>query len=234
VALDEKGDRSFSFYRNETAEAMMTEDDIDTSIIKNTGIFHFGSVTMQKEPARSTTLKAVKLARENGCTVSYDPNLREFLWQDLGEARDVILDAMPLADIVKLSREELAFLSGREDTGEGMKYIFGRYPMKLLVVTLDADGSACIHNNGKAGRGTYAADVVDTTGAGDAFWGAFLYQVITQGMDIGAPDPRQVEYALGFANVAGTLSTTKYGGTASLPRLCDIHECYDREMRPSR
>ena len=225
VSLDETGDRSFSFYRTQTADAMMVEADIDMDVIRNAKVFHFGTVTMPMEPSRSTTLKAVQSAKENGCMISFDPNLREFLWKDLAKAKEEILNAMPLADVVKLSREELTFLTGEENLEKGMNEMMGSYPIQLLVVTLDADGSACMYKNGFAKQGTYVVDVVDTTGAGDAFWGAFLFQLISRQIDVGNPQEQQITDALRFANAAGTLSTTKYGGTASLPTFEEIEAC---------
>ena len=224
VALDASGDRSFSFYRTHTADVMLTPDEIDASLLASTPLFHFGSVSMTAEPSRSATLHAVKIAKDHGALISYDPNLRELLWDSLNEAKEVIASALPLADLVKLSEEELIFLTGIEDIESAMHTLFDALPMKLLVTTRGAGGSVGLNRGGLVEAAGLAVDVVDTIGAGDAFWGALLSRLHGRLDCVEELDRETLAEMLSFANAAGALSTTTSGAIGSLPDEAHIAE----------
>ncbi|MGM9521441.1 MAG: carbohydrate kinase [Oscillospiraceae bacterium] len=225
VTLDNKGDRSFSFYRNETSDVMLESGEVDVGLIAASRVLHFGSVSMTCEPSRGATLAAAGYAKENGITVSYDPNLRERLWKDLDEARDIILKGMGFADIVKVSEEELVFLTGLEDIKAGAEKLLADFDIKILAVTLGAKGAAVFSRSGYAIKPTYdKVKTIDTTGAGDSFWGAFLYCVIGSKKELSELSIQELEGFLDFANAAGSLSTTKKGAIPSLPTEKEIRE----------
>ncbi len=225
VTLDKDGDRSFSFYRNGTADVMLESSEIDRSVIDRSRILHFGSVSMTTEPARSATLDAARYARERGITVSYDPNLRERLWGSLEEAKSVILRGMELADIVKVSEEELYFLTGADDIRTGGEILLSSYGIKILAVTLGSHGAAFFGAGGFAQKPTYdKVKTIDTTGAGDAFWGAFLYCILKSCKRPEELDMGELEDFLDFSNAAGSLSTTIKGAIPSLPDVDAIEK----------
>ncbi|HHW48457.1 MAG TPA: carbohydrate kinase [Clostridiaceae bacterium] len=223
VALDKNGDRVFSFYRNQTADCMITPDEIDSSLLSDTKVFHFGSVSMTTEPARGTTLYAVKKAKEHGALISYDPNLRELLWDSLFEAKEVISSAMKYCDIVKVSEEELYFLTGVDDVDNALLQLFKQNSsIKVLVVTMGSKGCKATYGQNILTSAGFDVKTVDTVGAGDTFWGAFLYQILSGNFDPCNPDERSLSKALTFSNAAGALSTTKNGAIPAMPMLDDI------------
>lgn len=224
VTLDSKGERDFRFYRNETADCMLQPGEVKPELLASAKLFHFGSVSMTREPARTATAEAVKKAKASGCKISFDPNLREFLWDDLAEARKIILTALHDADIVKLSEDELKFLARTEDLNVGMESLCKEYGITCLVVTMGAAGSVCLCRDVLVKRLSYKVVTIDTVGAGDTFWGAFLYQIIRGELDIDRPGVPELTQALDFANAAGAISTTRHGAIPAMPSLEEIYE----------
>jgi fructokinase len=223
VTLDQNGERAFSFYRSQTADCMITPDEIDKTLLSQAKIFHFGSVSMTTEPARGTTLYAVKSAKKNGALISYDPNLRELLWGSLSDAREVMLDAMRYCDIVKVSEEELNFLTGMDHIDSAMLKLMKQYnTLKLLVVTMGSRGCKATCGQNILTEAGFNVKTIDTVGAGDTFWGAFLYQVISKHLNIIYPNEKLLSEALRFSNAAGALSTIKHGAIHAMPALDDI------------
>jgi len=217
VSLDPAGNRSFRFYREKTADVMLTADEIDYEVIRNAEVFHFGSVSMTTEPARSATIAAASRAKEFGLAVSFDPNLREPLWNDLNEARALITESLELADLVKVSEEELIFLTGHDDIEKGAVEIAGRFGMKLLAVTLGPKGCICCVNGRIICEPAFNVKTIDTTGAGDSFWGALLYQLISNKKDITEYRDDEIHELLRFSNAAGSLTTTEKGAINAMP-----------------
>jgi fructokinase len=241
VHLDKSGDRSFSFYRKPGADMLLNEKETDLNLVTNTKIFHFGSVSMTHEPSRSATLHAVKTARDNGAIISYDPNLRPPLWDDLNEAKNIIEMGFEYADLLKVSEEELEFLTGFKDLEKGSEIIYKKYGIRLILVTLGSNG--CFYrlasrNGGKSGSqtgsqsgsqtgrlDTYNVKTIDTTGAGDAFLGAFLYKLLESNKtpaDLGDDELKQM---IDFSNAAGSLATVKKGAIPAMPDLEAIANC---------
>jgi fructokinase len=225
VHLDSKGDRSFSFYRKPGADMLLSEKEVDLELIYDTKIFHFGTVSMTHEPCRGATLHAVKTAKETGALISYDPNLRPPLWNSLEEAKEIIELGLEYADILKVSNEELEFITGIKDLEEGSNYILDKYGIKLILVTLGPKG--CFYRLGsETGRlDTYDVPTVDTTGAGDAFWGALLYQIIEKNKALTELSKSDMEYMVDFANAAGSLATMRKGAIPAMPSIAAIEEC---------
>lgn len=222
VHLDEKGDRSFSFYRKPGADIMLNEEEVKSSFIEDCKIFHYGSLSMTDEPTKSATLKAIEIAKSLGKIISFDPNLRPALWKDLDIAKKTIIDCMKYADILKISEEELEFITGTKDLSEGSEILKAKYGIKLIFVTLGSEG--CYYRMGElSGRVTgYKVKAIDTTGAGDGFLGGILYKILTINKKIDELKVEEIEEAVDFANALGACVTTKKGAISSMPNLVDI------------
>ena len=215
VHLNAAGDRSFSFARKPGADQCIETDAIDHALIDRCRIFHFGSVSLSAEPACSTTLDAARYAFEHGKLVSYDPNWRPALWNSTEQGIDGMKLGLPYTNILKLSEEELELLSGTADPEEGTKKLFCG-AMKLIVVTLGPRG--CFYRcGGQTGAyPTYQTTVIDTTGAGDTFWGALLCRLLDQPSCLEG-DSQALADALDFANAAGSLCAAGRGAIPSIP-----------------
>jgi len=222
VHLSETGDRSFSFYRDPGADMMLSFEDVDKDIIKNAKAFHFGSVSMTHEPSRTATLESASCARAMGKTISYDPNLRPALWNSLEEAKEVILKGMEFADILKISEEELTFLTGETDLEKGADRLADLYNGRILLVTLGPDG--CFFGmDGRYDRlPTYDVKTIDTTGAGDAFLGGFLFKIRPYFGRLQELTFEELHDAVDFANAVGSLATTRKGAIPAMPRLEEV------------
>ncbi len=225
VSLDAKGDRNFSFYRNATSDIMLEECELDYTAIEKSRVFHFGSVSMTAEPARTATLRAAAYAKEKKCLVSYDPNLRLSLWKSPEEAHHYISQGFQFADLVKISEEELFFLTHDTSLEQGARSLMAQYPFKLLMVTLGSKGCCLLTNDKSFHAPTYDVPVEDTTGAGDAFWGAFLYQYLIRNGDVKTLSDEVLKDMLAFANASGSLTTTARGAIPALPTKAAIENC---------
>lgn len=231
VTLDETGNRSFGFYREHTADVMLDKSEINFSAVSDSRIFHFGSVSMTAQPSREATLSAAEYAKSHGVLVSYDPNLRESLWQSLDEAREVILQGMAFADIVKVSGEELEFLTGEADVSAGLDLLYERFKPQLLAVTLGAQGCVCRCKKGKITSAAYDVPCVDTTGAGDSFFGALLYGVLNLKKSLDCLEPGELSQLIDFANACGSLTTMHKGAIPAMPTLEKINACMHEAPR---
>lgn len=219
VTLDEHGDREFSFSRKPGADTCITYDELDLSLIDEAKVFHFGTLSLTDEPARSATYQAVAYARNKGKLITYDPNLRKPLWKDLEEAKRQLLWGLRQSDVVKISDEEVQFLFGLEPC-EGAKYILENYGVKLVFVTCGAEG--CFFKNAQAEGmvpGLRGIKVVDTTGAGDIFGGSAVWKLLQLGQNPESLNEAQLREVVSFACTSAGLSTTKHGGISSVPKL---------------
>lgn len=222
VTLDESGDREFSFARKPGADTRLTFDELDLGLIDGARVFHFGSLSLTDEPARTTTRRAVAYARERGKLVTYDPNLRKPLWKDLAEAREQLLWGLGQADVVKISDEEVEFLFGLSPE-EGAERILDEYGAKLVFVTCGAEGCA-YRNRNASGRvpGLSGLTVTDTTGAGDIFGGSAVWALLQTGKAPEELGRGELERITAFACASAGLSTTRAGGISSLFSLEEI------------
>ncbi len=214
-ALD--GEREFSFYRDPGADELLRAEELPRPVLENTRIFHFGSLSLTREPVRAATRTAVDIARAAGAIVSFDPNLRPALWADPAKAREQMLWGCGVCDILKVAEEELAFLTGCEDVFEGAGALRRDFPkIKLLLITQGKDGSTALWQDLTVSRPTYLQiKAVDTTGAGDTFCGACLHHVLQYGLD--GFDGERLAEMLSFANAAASLITAKKGALRSMP-----------------
>ncbi len=217
------GDREFSFYRDPGADQMLTKDEIDTDLIRKARIFHFGSLSLTHDPAREATRYALDVAAEAGALLSFDPNLREALWDDLADARREIAYGLACCDILKISDNEMEFLTGTRDYDAGVAALRETYPLPLVFVTMGAEGSKAYYRD----RIVYAPpflqeDTIETTGAGDTFTGCALSYLLEHGMDGLSND--QLKELLTFANAGASLITTRKGALYVMPDLQEIED----------
>ncbi len=224
VQLDETGNRSFSFYRNPGADMMLSEKDVDFGIVDDCDILHFSSVNMSKGESRNTTRKVVDHAKANGKIISFDPNLRELLWDSLGEAKSVIDEMIGYSDILKISGEEIEFLTGEKDIVKATEMLFKR-GIPLIFTTLGPEGCYYRHKNGSGFLQAYATKVVDTTGSGDAFVGAILYKTALLEKKPEDLSKEEISEMADFANAAGSVAATTKGGIPSMPDVDRVNEC---------
>lgn len=225
VCLDETGNRDFSFYREKTADVGLNADDAEKLSAADVKIFHFGSVSLTKEPSKSAVLTAVKNAKSSGAMISYDPNLRLPLWENAKAAKSTILEAMPLADILKISEEEALFLFGESDFKKAAMEIQNKYGTKIILITRAAKGAYALINGKDYFSGAYDVKTIDTTGAGDCFLAGFLYCLLKSDKPIGSLSDEEISNALDFANATGSLVTSKKGAIPAIPTLEEIHLC---------
>ncbi|MBP3392380.1 MAG: carbohydrate kinase [Clostridia bacterium] len=222
VTLDETGNREFAFARKPGADTKLSFEELDLSLIDETGVFHFGTLSLTDEPARDATYKAVAYAKEKGKLITYDPNLRKPLWANLEDAKVQLLWGLGQADVVKISDEEVEFLFGL-GVEEGARHILAHYGVQLVFVTCGADG--CFFMNGRASGhvpSLQGISVKDTTGAGDIFGGSAVWKLLQLGKMPGDLTESELRDVVSFACTAAGLSTTRPGGISSVPAYSEV------------
>ena len=219
VSVDETGERSFSFYRNPSADVNLRAEELPEKLLKDTRVLHFGSVSLTAEPARSATLYAARAARENGCLVSYDPNYRASLWNSQEEAVREMKNALPLCDILKISDEELPLLTGTTDPAKGSG-ILAKLGIRLIFITLGANGAFFRLGAQTGSVPGIPVKVGDTNGAGDTFFGAALSKLVKEDLNT-LTLPRLTQIAA-FANKAASITTSRHGAIPAMPRLEEV------------
>lgn len=223
VSVNENGERSFAFYRKNSADTLLSEYEIIDLHLSNTHILHFGSVSLTAEPSRTATISAVKRAKSFGAVISYDPNYRESLWSSLDEAVEQMKNPLDLVDILKVSDEELPLISGKTDVEEGAKYLCDKYNIKLVLVTLGAKGAYYRFKDCAGIVDGVSVTVADTNGAGDTFFGAFLSHMAY----IGKYNPSdltedEIKNMLAFSNNAAAITTSRSGAIPAMPTIGEI------------
>ena len=209
------GDREFSFYRNPGADMMLTADELNPEVVKDTKVFHFGTLSMTHEGVREATKKAVETAKANGCLVSFDPNLRPPLWSSLDLAKEQMEYGFGKCDILKISDNEIQFVSGKEDYDEGIAYLQETYNIPLILLTMGKDGSRAYYKGMRVERPGFSVKAIETTGAGDTFCGSSLNYLVDH--DFENLTEEQLGEMLTFANAAAALVTTKKGAIKAMP-----------------
>ncbi|KAA8533797.1 hypothetical protein F0562_031314 [Nyssa sinensis] len=217
VTLRDDGEREFMFFRNPSADMLLRESELDVDLIKQARIFHYGSISLIEEPCRSTHLAAMAIAKNSGSILSYDPNLRLPLWPSADAARKGIMSIWDQADVIKISEEEISFLTGGDDPYDDnvvLKKLF--HPnLKLLLVTEGSEGCRYYTKQFRGRIHGVKVNPVDTTGAGDAFVGGILSSLAS---DINLyQDEKRLREALLFANACGALTVTEKGAIPALP-----------------
>lgn len=223
VHLNKDGERSFSFYRNQSADLLLRSNEIDMDLIDRCKIFHFGSLSFTDEPCKSAVLSALEYAICAGKYISYDPNYRPDLWKSEKEALEGMRLGLKYADIIKLSEEEAFMLSGEEAIETAAKYLIDQ-DIALVLITLGDKGSFYATKQHIGYVKSFEVDQIDATGAGDAFLGAVLSVLIRFGCKIDELDASSLQRMLRFANACAALSVTRRGGIPSMPTLDEVEE----------
>lgn len=215
------GEREFSFYRNPGADMMLRKDEVMEDIIKSAKVFHFGTLSSTHEGVREATRYAIEVARENGLLISFDPNLREPLWDSLEDARREIAYGLSKCDILKISDNELEFMTGTDDYDLGVKLLREQYDIPLIFVTLGSEGSRAYYKDIMVEKPAFTnVDTIEKTGAGDTFEGCALSFVIERGIDDLTEE--DLSELLTFANAGAALITTRKGALGVMPEKSEI------------
>lgn len=219
----EGGEREFSFARRPGADTRLTAGEIDYTVIDNTAVFHFGSLSLTDEPARSAVYAAINRAKNAGAIISYDPNYRPAIWSNYEEAVAQMRGPLPFVDVIKLSEEEAFALSGRDDA-ESSALALASGGIRIVVVTMGEKGALlCSENKCRLVQG-YNVKAVDTTGAGDAFWGAFLCGLLKYRDSLTEVTLEKLVSFARFANAAAAICVSRRGGIPSLPSLAETED----------
>lgn len=217
------GDRDFSFYRNPGADMMLTEDDVEAGrdLIQSCRIFHFGTLSMTDAECRKATKKAIHMAKEAGAVISFDPNLREPLWKSMDEAKEQILYGLSQCDILKISDNEIIWLTGERNYEKAVSALLHDYHIPLILVSLGKDGSLAFAGQERAKAEAFIQEnTIETTGAGDAFCGCILHHVLEKGWK--NYSSAELEEMLTFANAGAALVTTRKGALRVMPQYNEI------------
>ena len=221
------GDREFSFYRNPGADMMLKEDEIDEDFLSQAKIFHFGTLSMTQDEVRAATKKAVKSAKQSGALISFDPNLREPLWSSLELAKEQMEYGFSQCDILKISDNEIQFVSGKEDYDEGIKYLQDKYQIPLILLTMGKEGSRAYYKGMRVERSGFSVKTIETTGAGDTFGGSVLNYILEH--DFYNLTEEDLGELLSFANAGAALITTKRGALRVMPEKEEIEALLEEQ-----
>ncbi len=219
VALKENGNREFSFYRNPGADMLLSPESIKEEWFDEGYCLHFCSVSLGDFPMREAHKKAIEIALKKNMIVSFDPNIRLPLWKDKNKLREAVMEFMPLAHIVKISDEEIEFITGKKNVSDAKDILF-RGNTKIVLYTKGAEGAEVYRKHDNGYSACEDVEAVDTTGAGDAFIGSFLYKMYENNITVENLNKIPVEIllnALDFSNRFCTISITRKGAIASYP-----------------
>jgi fructokinase len=224
VELGKKGERDFSFYRDRSADTLLKSSEIRFDYISNSRFFHFGSLSLTHSSARNATMAAIGAALKSGVNISYDPNLRPALWKNPDEARKNIMSVMKNASVVKVSDEELFFITGDRNIDTGAGIIIKKFDTPILLVTRGAEGANSYFCGKVIRQSAYTGiKAIDTTGAGDAFLGAFLHSLLHEAcMDVRHPFSDGMELCLRFASAAAAICVSRKGAIPALPTRSEV------------
>jgi fructokinase len=215
------GDRDFSFYRNPGADMMLTEQEIPEELIQKSRIFHFGTLSMTHSGVRSATKKAVDIAEKSGDLISFDPNLRPPLWKSLDEAKEQVLYGLEHCKVLKISDNEIQWLTGKEDFTEGVAAINEKYAIPLILVSMGKEGSRAYYKGQMVEVAPFLrTDTVETTGAGDTFCACVLHYLLEH--DIDSLSESDLKEMLLFANCAASIITTRKGALRVMPEKAEV------------
>ena len=223
VNVAENGERSFSFARKPGADTKIEKEEINVDILDQTKIFHVGSLSLTEQPARETTFYAIRRAKEKGSIISYDPNYRASLWKDEETAEEQMRSLIPYVDIMKLSDEESELMTGEKDVEKAAQILFQK-GVKIVAVTLGSKGAYLYCKEGGAQVPGFASKSVDTNGAGDSFWGGFLYCISKDGRNPERFTLDELKEYVRFGNAVASLCVEKKGAIPAMPLLADVEE----------
>lgn len=226
VSLKEDGERDFSFYRNPSADMLLSKSEIFEEDFKEGSILHFCSVSLIDAPIKGAHRKAIKFAEKNSCLISFDPNVRLPLWESKEQCKKAILEFLPYGNILKISDEELEFISGIKNEEEALNSLF-RGNVEVIIYTKGTDGAEFITKNKKVFAPSFKVKAQDTTGAGDSFIGALLYQISKEELTIKQLvnlDDEKIKSMLTFCNATAALTVSKKGAIGALPTIDEVEK----------
>jgi len=221
VETKEDGDRDFSFYRNPGADMQLKKDDIHSELLEQTRILHFGTLSMTHETVREATKFAVESAKAQGALISFDPNIREPLWESMELARKQVEYGLGICDILKISDNEIVWLTGEADYSKGVAKIKENYEIPLILVSMGKEGSRAYYKDLMVEVPAFIQHgTIETTGAGDTFMGCVLHKVLQLGLE--SMKENDLEEMLKFANAAASIITTRKGALRVMPEKEEI------------
>lgn len=226
VSLKEDGERDFSFYRNPSADMLLDKEEIEENDFKEGSILHFCSVSLIDAPIKEAHRKAIEFAKKNNCLISFDPNVRLPLWENPEDCRKAIIEFLPCANILKVSDEELEFITGLSDEEKAIKWLF-RGNIEVIIYTKGTDGAEFITKDKKIFSPSFKVKAEDTTGAGDSFIGAFLYQVSKKDLSLKELiklEDNEINDILTFCNGTAALTVSKQGAIGALPTKDEVEK----------
>lgn len=223
VSVAENGERSFSFARKPGADTKIEKEEINVDILDKTTLFHVGSLSLTEQPARNTTHYAIRRAKEKGSIISYDPNYRASYWKDKKTAKEQMRSLIPYVDLMKISDEETELLTGKEKPEEAAKLLFEK-GVKIVVVTLGSKGAYLYCKEGGLQIPGFVSKVADTNGAGDSFWGGFLYRISKSGKKPEEFTLNELKEYVRFGNAVASLCVEKKGAIPAMPTLMEVRE----------
>lgn len=217
------GDRDFSFYRNPGADMMLNEAEVDMALVKDTNIFHFGTLSMTHEGVREATKKAVAAAKEAGALISFDPNLREPLWKSLDDAKEQAAYGFSQCDVLKISDNEIQWFTGETDYDAGIRKLREQYDIPLILLSMGKEGSRAYYKDLRVEVKPFLQEkTIETTGAGDTFGGCCLHYVLQYGLH--NLDEEKLAGMLTFANAAASIITTRKGALRVMPEEKEVRK----------
>lgn len=224
------GDRDFFFYRNPGADIMLEEKEIQEKVIEDSRIFHFGTLSMTHERVRRTTKKAVQIAEKSGALISFDPNLRLSLWDDMEVARKQVQYGLEHCHILKISDNEIQWFTGKSDYTDGVRWLLDRYQIPLILVTMGKYGSRAYYKEMIVEQLPFIQkNTIETTGAGDTFFGCVLHYICKYGLE--NLQKEDLQEMLMFANAAASIITTRKGALKVMPDLAEIKKIIYSKVR---
>lgn len=223
VEIAENGERYFSFSRKPGADTQLCAEELNQQSLENCRIFHFGSLSLTDEPARTATTEAVKMAKSAGALISYDPNYRESLWNDKESAIERMKSMIPFADVMKVSDEELTLLTGTKDLNQAVTQLLEWGP-KLIAVTLGSEGVLLAEKGQQEKIPGYKVTVFDTTGAGDSFWGGFLSEYLKQKKTLEELTWEELKTCAVYGNATAALCVQRRGGIPAIPKKEEVQQ----------
>lgn len=221
VQTFEDGDRDFSFFRNPGADMMLTADEVNEELIRESRIFHFGTLSMTHDGVREATKRAIAVAKESGAVISFDPNLRPPLWKSLEDARVQVAYGLGQCDVLKISDNEIQWFTGEEDFDAGIARLREQYQIPLILLSMGRDGSRAYYKDLKVDAAPFLQEsTIETTGAGDTFGGSCLHYILKHGLD--KLDEEKLKEMLTFANAAASIVTTRKGALRVMPEVEEV------------
>lgn len=227
VSLKENGERDFSFYRNPSADMLLEESEICSDWFEAGDILHFCSVSLIDAPVRKAHIAAIEAVKKAGGLISFDPNIRLPLWQNHEEYKSIIREFIKYGDILKISEDELEFITGINDEEKAIQWLF-QFDIKVLLITRGGKGASAYFGGCELDVEGFKVKAVDTTGAGDSFIGAFLFKILSKDIDINNISYKDMQHILEFANAVAALTTMNKGAISALPSLETVENFINR------